>query len=940
MKLIRTLFSIVFIFCCGAIATAQPANDDCEGAYNISNPKDICMTFNNVGATVSSFPKPNCFLNSGKDIWFTFTAVGSQAQLDIIGIKDKTFSALNGVEAVFYYGSCSSFSELPCKSTKSGALELIASGLILAETYYIRVQGYNGTEGGFQLCLKNFNPPTKFDADCISGPTLCDKSSFAVPNLIGSGKDGTDLNDASCLNSGFGQNAETNSTWFRFTCDTSGPLTFSLTPFYLGDGTKDNLGDDIDFAVYELPSGVDNCTKKILLRCEAGGPYVTPDSTTRYTDALRCKGATGLRVGETNINEPGGCDRSFNHSNFLKPVDMIAGHSYAIGINSFQPKSTAAQSGIYVEFGQSFGSGTFVGPKAKINFSVPSKKICVGENITYIDASTFANGQIVDWQWSFGKDASVAKSSGKDPKTIFYKTPGWKSVALTVTTARNCQVTTILDSVYVKGFQYDSMVRKPTCTLGNDGLIRLKVTSCGKAPIRYNWENTGYTTRDSISNIGRGTYRVAVTDSSGIYVDTLVFKLKELELTLDTAVVAAQNPTCNGLTNGKIVVSPASGLGPYIFNFGKNNTLDSTLAGLGEGTYNVKVTDANNCKGNFTFDLINPPKVAIDIDTFNISCYGKIDGAAVAHPSGGVGNYSVSWSSGTIGDTVRSLGAGTYNVFVNDGNKCEARASFAVSEPPQLFLDTIRIKPAKCFGDSTAELVVKGRGGTPPFKYSIDGYQYSRDSSFLKIPAKTYKVYVRDSTGCQSTFSVAVPQPGQLQVSAGADVEIELGFSTTIRAIVIPSNRAVKYAWTPADTTLQCATCAVATVTPYRTTQYTITVRDSQNCIASDLIEIRVSKNRPVYIPTAFSPNGDGVNDYFTVYGNPASVIVKEFKVFSRWGNLIWETQNMPLGVDQKGWDGFFGGKLMSPDVYAFYVKVLFLDGEEVIYRGDITLVR
>ena len=277
---------------------------------------------------------------------------------------------------------------------------------------------------------------------------------------------------------------------------------------------------------------------------------------------------------------------------------------------------------------------------------------------------------------------------------------------------------------------------------------------------------------------------------------------------------------------------------------------------------------------------------------------------------------------------------------MNDGNKCEARQSFTIAEPPQLFLDTIRIKPANCFGDSTAELVVKGRGGTPPFKYSIDGYQFSSDSSFLKIPAKNYKVYVRDSTGCQSTFAVNVPQPNQLQVSAGADQTIELGFSTTIAAIVVPSKNPVKYAWTPADTTLRCSTCAVATVTPYHTTDYTITVRDSQNCVAFGVVEIRVSKNRPIYIPNTFSPNGDGVNDYFTVYGNPAAVIIKEFKVFNRWGSLIWETNDMPLGVDQKGWDGFFGGKLLSPDVYAFYVKVLFLDGEEVIYRGDITLVR
>ena len=935
MTLRNTFLSFIFISF-STLLFAQPANDECENAYNIPTPTSFSGTFNTIGATMSSFPKPNCFKSIGNDVWFMFTAKGINAQLDISTLKVGNIPALSGVESVFYYGSCNSFNELACASLNSSTVENLCTGLQPGQVYYIRVQGLNKSTGAFNLTLKNFNPPTSFDADCVTGPQLCDKSSFAIPNLSSPGKITNELDDADCFGPlSPGVNHETQSSWFKWTCDSSGTLTFTLTPLAPGNGTPSDIGDDIDFALYEIPNGVNDCSKKILLRCEAAGPY--PDANTTYQQALRCAGATGLKVGETKTSEVSGCEGNVPHTNFVAPYDMVAGHTYALGINNSASTGRITTSGAYVEFG---GTGTFVGPKAKINFSVPSKKICIGENITYTDASSFATGQIVDWQWSFGKDASLAKASGQAPNTIYYKTPGWKSVVLTVKTSRGCQVTTILDSVYVKGFQYDSTIRKPTCTLGNDGLIRLKVTACGKTPIRYNWENTGYTTRDSLSGIGRGTYRVAVTDASGIYVDTLVFKLQELTLTLDTAVNSIQNPSCNGLTNGKITLSPSTGTRPYVFNYGKNNTLDSTLAGLGEGIYSVTVVDANNCKGNFTFDLVNPSKVQLDIDTFNISCYSKTDGASVAHPSGGVGNYSVSWSTGAIGDTVRNLSAGTYNVFVNDGNKCEARQSFTIAEPPQLFLDTIRIKPANCFGDSTAELVVKGRGGTPPFKYSIDGYQFSSDSSFLKIPAKNYKVYVRDSTGCQSTFAVNVPQPNQLQVSAGADQTIELGFSTTIAAIVVPSKNPVKYAWTPADTTLRCSTCAVATVTPYHTTDYTITVRDSQNCVAFGVVEIRVSKNRPIYIPNTFSPNGDGVNDYFTVYGNPAAVIIKEFKVFNRWGSLIWETNDMPLGVDQKGWDGFFGDKLLSPDVYAFYVKVLFLDGEEVIYRGDITLVR
>ena len=133
---------------------------------------------------------------------------------------------------------------------------------------------------------------------------------------------------------------------------------------------------------------------------------------------------------------------------------------------------------------------------------------------------------------------------------------------------------------------------------------------------------------------------------------------------------------------------------------------------------------------------------------------------------------------------------------------------------------------------------------------------------------------MRDSTGCRATFEVPVPQPPQLQVNAGADVDIDLGYSTTLRALVVPSIR-VSYAWTPADSTLNCKTCQVVTATPIRTTVYRVMVKDSMGCTAFDDVLLRVIKRRPLYAPNIFSPNNDGINDFFTIYGNQAAVNIK-----------------------------------------------------------------
>jgi gliding motility-associated-like protein len=245
-----------------------------------------------------------------------------------------------------------------------------------------------------------------------------------------------------------------------------------------------------------------------------------------------------------------------------------------------------------------------------------------------------------------------------------------------------------------------------------------------------------------------------------------------------------------------------------------------------------------------------------------------------------------------------------------------------------------------CYGDSTGELVVKGSGGTPPYRYSIDGVRFQRDSAFLKIPARNYQVVVRDSTGCRATFAVEVPQPPLLQVNAGSDIDLDLGESATLRAIVVPSSKQVSYGWTPADTTISCKNCPVVTILPLKTTTYRVFVKDSQNCTAFDDVLLRVIKRRPIYAPNVFSPNNDGVNDFFTLYGNQASVMIKSLKVFNRWGDMLYSGINLPLGGDRIGWDGTFGGSDVPPDVFVYVAVVSFIDGEEIIVKGDVTLTR
>ena len=94
-----------------------------------------------------------------------------------------------------------------------------------------------------------------------------------------------------------------------------------------------------------------------------------------------------------------------------------------------------------------------------------------------------------------------------------------------------------------------------------------------------------------------------------------------------------------------------------------------------------------------------------------------------------------------------------------------------------------------------------------------------------------------------------------------------------------------------------------------------------------------------LYLPNAFTPNGDGLNDEFYVYGGESAVQVVYMRVYTRWGELVHEARNIPLSDPAYGWDGTFKGEVMNPNVFTYELEVLFERGVIKLYFGDITLM-
>jgi gliding motility-associated-like protein len=121
---------------------------------------------------------------------------------------------------------------------------------------------------------------------------------------------------------------------------------------------------------------------------------------------------------------------------------------------------------------------------------------------------------------------------------------------------------------------------------------------------------------------------------------------------------------------------------------------------------------------------------------------------------------------------------------------------------------------------------------------------------------------------------------------------------------------------------------------PFQTTAYYLTVNYGKGCNVTDSNLIEIGKGASVYIPNAFTPNGDGIDDIFEVFGTTLQSV--GMKVFDRWGEKVFDSQ----GSQWATWDGTYRGVMQPPGVYIYYVTLVFLDGTSQVREGSITLIR
>ena len=429
-------------------------------------------------------------------------------------------------------------------------------------------------------------------------------------------------------------------------------------------------------------------------------------------------------------------------------------------------------------------------------------------------------------------------------------------------------------------------------------------------------------------------------------------------LTIICNISSSDNMTpviCHGESSGMIEFNVTNGTAPFTYSwqelngafFGSGNITSTgeviLIDNIPVGTYLITIEDGF---GNFDVvisEVTEPSVLALDFvasdyEGFNVHCSDGNDGTLTAQVSGGVTPYNYSWDSGQQTNLINQLSPGMYAVTITDEAGCTITGSDELIAPEPLLM-IAEFQNSECDGPSTGNITaVQTLGGAGGYMFSLNGSDFTDNPVFDGLPSGIYTLQTMDANGCTFELSDTLTASQIPDVQLGDDFEVSLGnfitLDPTINSIDIQD-----ILWQSSET-LDCTDCLEPGVQPLNSGNYVLNITSVDGCTDFDSLYITVNKFRKLYVPNVFSPNFDGTNDFFTIFGGPEVAMIQQLTVFNRWGGVVFEGRDIEPGIESLGWDGTFKGKDVESGVYIWMAEIEFVDGVVLEYSGDVTVVK
>lgn len=474
-----------------------------------------------------------------------------------------------------------------------------------------------------------------------------------------------------------------------------------------------------------------------------------------------------------------------------------------------------------------------------------------------------------------------------------------------------------------------------TCNGGNDGSITITAGG-GISPYEYSIDAGASWQSNNVFTVPFGNYTIIIRDANGCT------RSQNATVTEPAALVASsvnQNASCDGGNDGSITVTASGGnSGGYQYSIDGISFQSSNIFNVPPGTYTVTVRDNMGCTTSFT---------AV-VDLSNNLTFTPLSDPTICEGSSTTLNFvsnatSWSWSPGaglsstTIANPVANPTVSTQYVVTATLDRCSATDTVIVNVNPAP-IPNAGADGFICYGQSYQ---LQGSGGVV--------YSWS-PSNFLNNPSIPNPVSTADQTitytlsiladanGCPSlvtdNMTVDVTPPVKVYTFP-ADTILYPGDQVQIKAIS-PVQSANIFNWTPSfnlsnpsvDNPILTAGNIGDSIV------YKVTATSAAGCIGEGYVRLRVYKGPDIYVPTAFTPNGDGKNDRF--YPFPVGIkAINYFKVFNRWGQEVFSSN-----VLYKGWDGKYNGMDQASGVYVWMAQAVDKDNKLITKKGTVTLIR
>ena len=359
----------------------------------------------------------------------------------------------------------------------------------------------------------------------------------------------------------------------------------------------------------------------------------------------------------------------------------------------------------------------------------------------------------------------------------------------------------------------------------------------------------------------------------------------------------------------------------------------------------VTLNTLNGCVDTSFFEiLIDTIAPDPEIELIQMGC--NIDQAQISITND-IGNWATQWfyDNELIDESVSSITtslAGEYEIRITDTNNfCNTTLQATIESYIPLTAEIETIDPS-CIINTGSLSIESVIGGVPDYQWSItDGDSFTQESIIQGLDAGNYTLLIEDDQSCQIElpFNIAESTPLSIDLidSLVLDGSLEINVTPVLN---VDESEVAFIEWSPADI-LSCTDCLNPNYLIFTDSTLTLSVTDINGCMDSDQIHISPPIFTSIYIPNIFSPhNNDGNNDRFFPFANRG--VVKEvtlMDIYDRWENRVFRNENFPIGESDYGWDGTFNNQHLNPAVFTYFIKGVFINEEEFMFTGNVTLV-